>query len=62
MCTAAESDHVAVTMCHGPHQSGDLLVADGRVDDIAELEELVTGQPALLVVINHSECIHNGCQ
>ena len=55
MCTAAESDHVAVTVRHGAKQRQDLLVSDGRIDAVAELEELVPGKPALLAVINESK-------
>lgn len=59
MCTAAEGDHVAVTVRHGAKQRHDLLISDGRIDAVAELEKLVPGKPALLVVINESECVHN---
>ena len=49
-------------MCHCTKQGVDLLFANGRVDHIAELEELLLGQPALLPVINQSEGIPNGSQ
>lgn len=62
MCTAAEGDQVAVTVCHCTQQCVDLLLTDGRIDDIAELAELLLGQPALLLVINQSEGIYNGSQ
>ncbi len=62
MCTATESDHVAVTVRHGAKQRQDLLVSDGRIDAVAELEKLVPGKSALLAVINQSECVHNGGQ
>ncbi len=62
MGAAAESDHVAVTVRHGAKQRQDLLVSDGRIDAVAELEELVPGKSALLAVINESERVHNGGQ
>ena len=62
MCTAAEGDQITVTVCHCTKQGVDLLFANSRVDHIAELEELLLGQPALLPVVNQSEGIHNGSQ
>ena len=62
MSTATESHQIAVTVSHGSKQRVDFLLADGRVDDVAELEEQVLGQPALLLVVDQPEGVHNGRQ
>lgn len=62
MGTAAESDHAAVTVSHSAQQCGDLLLADGRVDEVAELDKLVPGKSSLLPVINQPEGVNNWSQ
>ena len=59
MGTAAESDHTTFEVAHVCHQSVDCLLTDGRIDEVAELGKLLTGQLALLALVNKSEGVDN---
>ena len=59
MRTATESDRIALAVGHGAREERDFLLADGGIDHIAELEELLLGKATLLTVINQPEGIHH---